>query len=82
LPTYFINNEEKIQSGNQILHYNFHTKEEMLTRDYIPETRPVKILLTSGASCPDALVEGVIKKMAGFYHKENSIHRLIQEFSC
>jgi len=81
LPTYFINNEEKILSGNQILHYNFHTKEEMLTRDYIPETRPVKILLTSGASCPDALVEGVIKKMAGFYQKENSIERLIEEFS-
>lgn len=81
LPTYFINNEEKILSGNEILHYNFHTKEEIRTRDYIPENRPVKILLTSGASCPDALVEGVIKKLAGFYHAENYIDRSIEKFS-
>ena len=81
LPTYFINNEEKIRSGNEILHYNFHTKEEGLTKDYIPETRPVKILLTSGASCPDALVEGVITKLAGFYDAENCIDRLIEQFS-
>ena len=32
LPTYFINSEEKILSAKEILHYNFHTKEEMLTR--------------------------------------------------
>ena len=81
LPTYFINNEEKILSGNEILHYNFHTKEERLTKDYIPETRPVKILLTSGASCPDALVEGVIKKLAGFYDAENCLDRLTEQFS-
>lgn len=29
LSTYFINNEEKILSKKEILHYNFHTKEEL-----------------------------------------------------
>jgi 4-hydroxy-3-methylbut-2-en-1-yl diphosphate reductase len=81
LPTYFINNEEKILSRTEILHYNFHTKEETLTCDYLPATRPVKILITSGASCPDALVEGVIRKLAGFYQTERNIERLIGEFS-
>ena len=36
LPTYFINSEEKILSAKEILHYNFHTKEEMLTSNYLP----------------------------------------------
>jgi 4-hydroxy-3-methylbut-2-enyl diphosphate reductase len=81
LPTYFINSEEKILSQNEILHYNFHTKEEILTHNYLPATRPVRILLTSGASCPDALVEGVIRKLAGFYQTEKNIEQLIQEFS-
>ncbi len=81
LPTYFINSEEKILSIKEILHFNFHTKEEMLTRDYLPATRPVKIIVTSGASCPDALVEGVIKKLAGFYQTEKNIGQLIEEFS-
>ncbi|MGZ8542126.1 MAG: 4-hydroxy-3-methylbut-2-enyl diphosphate reductase, partial [Chitinophagaceae bacterium] len=53
LPTYFISSEEKIVSAKDILHYNFHTKEEVLTTNYLPAKKPVKILITSGASCPD-----------------------------
>jgi len=67
LPTYFIDTEEKILSAKEILHYNFHTKEETLTADYLPEKNPIKILITSGASCPDALVEGVINKLSEFF---------------
>ena len=67
LPSYFINSEEKILSSEEILHYNFHTHEEILTNGFLPKKEAVKILLTSVASCPDALVEGVIKKIAGFY---------------
>ena len=81
LPTYFINNEEKILSSKEILHYNFHKKTEILSNSYLLHKNPVKILLTSGASCPDALVEGVIRKLAGFYQAEISIERLIEEFS-
>jgi len=81
LPTYFINSEEKILSSMEISHYNFHTKEEILTSNYLPATQPVKILLTSGASCPDALVEGVIRKLAVFYQTEKNIEQLIEEFS-
>jgi 4-hydroxy-3-methylbut-2-enyl diphosphate reductase len=66
----------------EISHYNFHTKEEILTSNYLPATQPVKILLTSGASCPDALVEGVIRKLAVFYQTEKNIEQLIEEFSC
>jgi 4-hydroxy-3-methylbut-2-enyl diphosphate reductase len=80
LPTYFINNEEKILSSTEILHYNFHSKEEILTANYLPAKEPVKILITSGASCPDALVEGVINKLAGFYHKEIN-ESVIERFS-
>ena len=81
MPTYFINNEEKILSAKEIQHYNFHSKEEIITKNYLPATRPVKILLTSGASCPDALVEGVIRKLAGFYRTEKNIEQLIGEFA-
>lgn len=81
LPTYFINSEEKILSESEMLHYNFHIKGEVLTSNYLPATQPVRILLTSGASCPDALVEGVIRKLASFYQADENIDKLIQEFS-
>ncbi len=80
LPTYFISSEEKILSSKEILHYNFHTKEEMLTNGYLPAKEPVNILITSGASCPDALVEGVINKLAGFYPASATTQQLIRKF--
>ncbi len=80
LPTYFINNEEKILSSNEILHYYFHTKEETLTTDFLPAKEPVKILITSGASCPDAIVEAVIGKLAGIYGVEDMMEGLEKNF--
>jgi 4-hydroxy-3-methylbut-2-enyl diphosphate reductase len=80
LPTYFINNEEKILSASEILHYNFHTKEELITSDYLPKNDPVRILITSGASCPDALVEGVINKLISFYAVKITTEQITEEF--
>ncbi|HTM92068.1 MAG TPA: hypothetical protein VL095_06610, partial [Flavisolibacter sp.] len=80
LPTFFINNEEKILSPQTIMHYDFHTKTELITENYLPNKQPVSILITSGASCPDALVEGVIKKLAGFYPASKSIEEIAEEF--
>jgi 4-hydroxy-3-methylbut-2-en-1-yl diphosphate reductase len=67
LPTYFINSADKIISASDILHYNYRTKQEILSNNYFPSHTPVKILITSGASCPDAVVESIIYKLAGFY---------------
>jgi len=80
LPTFFINSEENVLSPKEILHHNFHTKEELLTTDFLPVKDPVKILITSGASCPDALVEGVISKLTGFFPVVKSITQLMAEF--
>ncbi len=80
LPTYFINNDEKILSANKILHYNFHTKEELLTTDFLPKKKPASILITSGASCPDALVEGVISKLADIYGVKEIMKELERSF--
>ena len=70
LPTYFINDATKLLSGTEIRHYDFHHKKELITRDDLPTREPVKILMTSGASCPDALVEEVIRKIVSFFNVE------------
>ena len=80
LPTYFISSEEKILSANEILHYNFPTKEEILTSDFLQGKKPVRILITSGASCPDALVEGVINKLIDVLNLKISTEQLIEQF--
>ncbi len=81
LPTYFINNEEKIISNTTIQHFNFHNKTETVTKNFLPQKDPVKILLTSGASCPDALVEEVIKKLISFFPAHRPMDEIIKSFS-
>ena len=81
LPVYFISSEEKMLSGKEILHYNFHTKQELLSAGYLPSKQPVNILLTSGASCPDAVVDAVIRKLAGFYNVQSKVEELVREMS-
>lgn len=81
LPTYFVRSEEEIVSSRQINHYKLDRKEEVTTLAFLPEKKPAKILITSGASCPDALVEGVIKKIVSFFDCEKSIEEVIKEFS-
>ncbi|WP_300599253.1 4-hydroxy-3-methylbut-2-enyl diphosphate reductase [Niabella sp.] len=80
LPTFFINNAEKILSRDEILHYNFHTKQELLTRHFLPAHTPVRILMTSGASCPDALVERVIEKLTGFFSDTVPTDKVAENF--
>ena len=81
LPTYFISSEEKIISANEIMHWDFHHKQELHSFRFLPDQTPVTIMLTSGASCPDALVEGVIRKLLGFYGLEHKADELAEEWS-
>ena len=67
LPTYFIRSEEDIMSGSEILHADWRTREEKLISNWLPSSTPVRILITSGASCPDSMVEGVLRKLAGIF---------------
>ncbi len=80
LPTYFISSEKAIETATDILHYNFHTKQSVQTTNFLPAKEPVKILLTSGASCPDAMVEDVIAKLISFYPGSKSIRNVLEQF--
>ncbi len=80
LPTYFINDAEKILSSKEILHCNWRTKQEYLSKDYLPSKTPVTVLITSGASCPDAVVESVIEKLASFFSADKKLDEIKARF--
>lgn len=81
LPTYFIQSEEEIISANEIVHFDWRNKQEVRTKNFLPSGDKTKILLTSGASCPDALVEGVIKKILSLYNKEDRFEDILKQFN-
>jgi 4-hydroxy-3-methylbut-2-enyl diphosphate reductase len=80
LPTYYIDHPNRIISQTSISHFNFHSKEEKTTEDYLVSKTPLRILMTSGASCPDALVEEVIKKIANYFVSEETIEKVVGSF--
>jgi len=65
--TYFISSAGKIISDSEIHHYDMHKKEEVVTFGFIPAGRKIKIAVTSGASCPDSLVDEVLNKFLSFF---------------
>ena len=78
LPTWFIDSADRLLSNQQIEHRRWDTKELMIREGYLPTKNPTSILITSGASCPDAVVESVIRKLAGFYQVEPALEQVIQ----
>ena len=77
LPSYFISSEEKIVSENTITHFSIKKKMEISTDNFLPHKVPVNIILTSGASCPDAIVESVLRKILASYKDVRDIDEVV-----
>lgn len=67
LPTYFIESAADFLSSQEIKGFNWRTHEEYIKENYLPSKENVRILITSGASCPDAIVEQTIEKLSSFF---------------
>jgi len=78
LPTYFIDDVNKIINENEIIKTNWKDKSEEIIQNFLPAQATVSILMTSGASCPDTVVESVIRKVASFYNVEEALEDVIQ----
>ena len=77
LPTYFIKNEEKLIAASQVLHFDNLAKEEKITSDFIPAKDKVRVLLTCGASCPDAVMEEILRKLVSFFPGAEDVEEVI-----
>lgn len=77
-PTYFIKGKDEIISKSEIETFNIHTKSIERHPNFLPSKENVKIIITSGASCPDSIVDGVIQKLLGYFELENSIETVLE----
>jgi len=82
LTTYFIEDSGKMISEESLLHFDLHKNTEITKREWLPVKRPLKILLTSGASCPDAIVESVIYKLCDFVSGSKDPEQLIEQLNA
>ena len=80
LPAYFIDSAERMISRDLLVDCNWKTKEQKEINHFIPEKDTVKILITSGASCPDALVENVINRLVSFFPVKKTVAAIKASF--
>ena len=79
LPTYFIKSEEEILSKDKIRHFIYDDKSILETANFLPQQDKLKIILTSGASCPDAVVDRVLQKLLSFFEDKKSIEEALSK---
>lgn len=79
LPTYFISSANEILSKDLIRHFDFSNQKQLQSADYLPKKEITDIILTSGASCPDSIVDEVLQKILSFYPGAKKIEQVIND---
>ncbi len=80
MPTYFIRDAAEIVSANRIRHFDVREKSPRETTGWMPAARPLDVVLTAGASCPDALLDEVLRKVVGFFDGARSVEAVLAPF--
>ena len=79
MPTYFIRNERELLEDGSIRHFDLHAKAERVSPAPWPAGVPT-VLVTSGASCPDATVDRVIQRVLGDFPGARPVDEVLTEF--
>ena len=81
-PTFHIRDSGEFESPACIHHFNQWKKEMFLFNDTAPtEKKGLKIALTSGASCPDVIVDEVLLKILDYYPESRSVEEVLEPYS-
>lgn len=63
MPTYFVRGAADVLSEAGIRHFSLGSREVTVSDGWLPERRPLDVVLTSGASCPDAILDEVLRRV-------------------
>ncbi len=84
LPTYFVRDAEELLSPKRIRHLSLETKQVQITDDWLPTEHlngnPIDIVLTAGASCPDILLDEVLRKIVGWFPDTRPVDEVLVPF--
>ncbi len=82
MPTYFIQGAEDLESRTRIRHFDLETRTRRTTGDWLPERRPLDLVLTAGASCPDALLDEVIRTLTDWFPGCRTVEEALAPFEA
>ncbi len=80
-PTYHIRDASELISEREIRHFNQWDKEIKTTENWLPtDTSPLRVIITSGASCPDVLVDEVILEVLSHFDDIKPLKEALKPF--
>lgn len=80
-PTYFIRSKDEILSENEINSFNIHSRKVEKQSGFLASKHePLTIIITSGASCPDSIVDGVIQRLLDLSSATISAEKALENF--
>ena len=81
-PTFHIRDAGEFDSPAEIRHFDQWEKKIRTTENWLPTEKgsSPRIALTSGASCPDVLVDEVLLKILDFYPEAKDVEEVIRPF--
>ena len=77
MPTFFIQGASDILSLEAISSFDIHEKK-LQKQAFLPSLNPLRIAITSGASCPDSVVDQVMTKLLMLMKEPKSIEEVLQ----
>jgi 4-hydroxy-3-methylbut-2-enyl diphosphate reductase len=79
-PTYFIQNASEIVSEERIRHFSTQKRATVVMDGWLPSKRPLDIVLTCGASCPDAVLDDVLLRVLSLFRETRSIDEVMTKY--
>jgi 4-hydroxy-3-methylbut-2-enyl diphosphate reductase len=77
IPTFFIKGADELLNNNKVRSFNIHNKT-IEEQPFLPNNYPLKIAITSGASCPDAIVDRVMMKILDLVEEPCTIEEIME----
>ena len=78
-PVYFIKGASEILSNIEIQYFDIHKKQVVKQKDYMPNNEVISIAITSGASCPDSIMDRVIHRILDILEVKISLEDIYVE---
>lgn len=80
MPTYFVQGADDLLSASAIRHFSLAQRAVVTSEGWLPEKHPLTVVLTCGASCPDAILDGVLRRLLALVPGSRSVAEVLTPF--
>jgi 4-hydroxy-3-methylbut-2-enyl diphosphate reductase len=78
---FYVKDADEILSRESIRHLDLH-QGVVESQNWLPHKPKVEILVSAGASCPDAMVEAVLARIAGLFPEARDLRQAAEGFAA